>query len=38
MLIHPEALISVLFMDIMNNDNAILFENLIRYNFYLGYE
>ncbi|CAK92261.1 unnamed protein product (macronuclear) [Paramecium tetraurelia] len=37
MLTHPEALISMLFMEPMNDNEAILIKNLIKFNDYDGY-
>lgn len=38
MLIYPEAIVSMLFITPMEENQAILIENLIQYNDYQGYE
>lgn len=37
MLTHPEAIIGMLFMEPMEDNEAILIKNVIRYNDYDGY-
>lgn len=37
MLTHPEALVSMLFMGPMEDNEAIFIQNLIRFNDYVGY-